>query len=102
MRAAMKRAMLAATAMLTGALAAAGAQLEAPASHDAAVVRTVGLGWTGVFRGLDVLVGSAGAFAPLGTRVLGASLATACVAAACAAVAFLVAHAFVEEVVPPI
>jgi hypothetical protein len=102
MQAAMKRAMLAATAIFTGALAAAGAQAEAAASHDGAVVRTVGLGWTGIFRGLDVLVGAAGAFVPLGTRALGVALMSAVVAAAAAAVAFLVAHAFVEAVVPPV
>jgi hypothetical protein len=102
MQAAMKRAMLAATAILTGGLAAAGAQLEAPASHDAAVVRTVGLGWTGLFHGIDVLVASPGAFTPIGTRVLGASLASACAAAATAAIAFLVAHAFLERAVPPL
>jgi hypothetical protein len=92
--------MLAATAILTGALAAAGAEVEPGAAHDAGVVRAVGLGWSGIFRGLDVLLGAPGAFLPLGTRALGAALASALVAAAAAAVAYEIAYAFVSSVVP--
>ena len=73
--------------------AAAGATTSAPASHDAGVVRTVGLGWTGLFRGLDAMVAAPAMFLPIGTRSLRASLASALVVGACGAVAFVIARA---------
>lgn len=73
--------------------AAAGATTSAPASHDAGVVRTVGLGWTGLFRGLDAMVSAPAMFLPIGTRSFRASLASALVVGACGAVAFVIARA---------
>ena len=93
-------AMLAACALLPAALGAAGAASAAPASHDEAVVRVVGLGWTGLFRGLDVIVAAPLMLAPIGTRAMRAGLASAVVAGACGALAFWIARQLVEVVRP--
>jgi hypothetical protein len=49
----------------------------ADASHDAAMVRALGLGWTGAWRALDVPVSALLLFLPLGTRALRAGLVSA-------------------------
>jgi len=49
----------------------------AGAAHDEAVVRALGLGWTGAWRALDVPVSSLFLLLPLGTRALRAALAGA-------------------------
>lgn len=85
-------ALIAASALLPALLGAAGATSAAPASHDAAVVRVVGLGWTGLFRGLDALVAAAIMLVPIGTRALRAGFASAFVAGACGALAFVIAR----------
>lgn len=82
----------AASGLVPALAAAAGATTAAPASHDAAVVRTVGLGWTGLFRGLDALVAAPAMFLPIGTRSLRASFASAIVLGAAGAIAFVIAR----------
>lgn len=78
---------------LVPALAAmAGATSVPPASHDAGVVRTVGLGWTGLFRGLDALASAPAMFLPIGTRALRASFTSALVVGAAGVVAFAIAR----------
>jgi hypothetical protein len=92
--------MLAACALLPAALGAFGAMSSAPASHDEAVVRAVGVGWTGVFRALDVMAAALLVLVPVGTRALRAGLASALVAGACGAVGFLIARRLAEAVRP--
>jgi hypothetical protein len=94
------QALLLACALLPAALAAAGAASSAPASHDEGVVRTVGLGWTGLYRGLDALVAAPLMLVPIGTRALRAGLASALVAGLCGAIAFVVARRFASRVRP--
>jgi hypothetical protein len=56
---------------------AARVQPYSDAAHDEAVVRALGLGFTGAFRALDVLAASAFLLLPLGTRAFRAGLAAA-------------------------
>jgi hypothetical protein len=93
-------ALLAACALFPAALGALGATSSAPASHDEAVVRAVGVGWTGVFRALDVVAASLLMLVPVGTRALRAGLSSALVAGACGAVAFVIARRLAETVRP--
>ncbi len=46
-------------------------------AHDEAVVRALGLGWTGAFRALDVVAASLFQVLPLGTRAFRAGLGSA-------------------------
>ncbi len=81
-----------ACALFPASLAAVGATSSAPTSHDEGVVRAVGLGWTGLFRGLDGMLAAPLMVVPLGTRALRAGLASALVTAACGAIAFSIAR----------
>lgn len=92
--------MLLACALVPAALAAAGAMSSAPASHDEAVVRAVGVGWTGVFRALDVIVAATLMLVPLGTRAMRAGVASALITGACGAAAFVVARRLAHAVRP--
>ncbi len=92
----------AASAAATAILAAAGARAVALAAQDAAVVRAVGVGGTGVFRALDAVVAAPLLLVPIGTRALRAGLASALVAAAAAAIAVVVLRALVIAVVPAV
>jgi hypothetical protein len=64
----------------------------AGAAHDEAVVRALGLGWTGAFRALDVPVSSLFLFLPFGTRALRAALVGASLGGASAGLLFLLAR----------
>jgi hypothetical protein len=92
--------MLALCALLPAALGASGAMSSAPASHDESVVRAVGVGWTGLFRALDVIVAAPLMLVPIGTRAMRAGLASALVAGACGAIAFVVARRLAVGVRP--
>ena len=94
------RAMLALCALVPAALGASGAASAAPASHDEAVVRAVGLGWTGMFRALDAIVAAPLVLAPIGTRALRAGVASALVTGACGALTFLIARRLAHAVRP--
>ena len=94
------KAVLAACALGPAALAAAGVTSAAPASHDEGLVRAVGLGWTGLLRGLDVMVAAPMMLVPIGTRALRAGLASALVAGLCGALGFVIARALVALVRP--
>ena len=94
------RAMLALCALAPAALGAVAAASAAPASHDAEVVRAVGLGWTGMFRALDAIVAAPMLLVPIGTRALRAGLASALVAGACGALAFILARRLAHAVRP--
>lgn len=89
-----------ACALLPGALAAAGASSTAAAVHDDGVVRTIGAGFTGVFRSLDVLVAAPWLLVPMGTRALRAGLASAFVTALAGAILFDLARELVTTAVP--
>lgn len=86
------RVLLAVSALVPSLLAAAGATRGEPASHDEGVVRAVGLGWTGCFRGLEAMLASVWMLVPVGSRTLRAGLASALVTAACGALAFVVSR----------
>jgi hypothetical protein len=92
--------LLVACALLPAALAATGVSAAAPASHDEGVVRVVGLGWTGLFRGLDALLGAALMLVPIGTRALRGGLASALVTAGGGALAFVIARRLASTVRP--
>lgn len=81
-------------------VAAAGVSPDAPASHDEGVVRTVGLGYGGIFHGPDVLVAGFARIVPVGTLALRAGLASSFVCGAAGLVLFLASRAFAVEVVP--
>jgi hypothetical protein len=93
-------ALLASAALLPALLAAAGATSAAPASHDEGVVRVVGLGWTGLLRGLEAMLASPVMLLPIGTRALRAGLASALVTGACGGLAFVVARRLAFAVRP--
>ena len=93
-------ALLGACAVFPATLAAAGAASAAPASHDDAVVRVAGLGFTGIFRGLDAILAAPLALVPLGTRSLRASLACALVLGACGMLSFVASRALSFAVRP--
>lgn len=93
-------ALLALSALLPALLASAGATASALASHDEGVVRVVGLGWTGLFRGLEPLVAALTMWVPIGTRALRAGLASALLTGACGALAFVLARRLAHDVVP--
>ncbi|WP_146648127.1 hypothetical protein [Labilithrix luteola] len=80
--------------------AAAGVATVASASHDAGVVRVVGLGWTGIFRVLDAIVAAPFMLLPIGTHALRAGLASAVIAGFAGTLAFAVARALVFAVLP--
>jgi hypothetical protein len=92
--------MLAACALVPAALGASGAMSSAPASHDEAVVRAVGVGWTGVFRALDVIAAATLMLVPIGTRAMRAGLASALITGVCGAVAFVIARRLAHAVRP--
>jgi len=94
------QALLAGCALFPAALAAAGVTSAPPASHDEGVVRTVALGWTGIFRGLDVMVAAPFLGVPLGTRALRVGLASAVIAGISGAIGFVVSRALVVAVRP--
>lgn len=96
------RALLAISAIVPTACAIFGARGVAPASHDEALVRTVGFGSTGFFRSLDVLPTSLAMILPIGSLAFRACLAGALAAGACGALAFVLGrhllHALTEVV----
>jgi hypothetical protein len=86
------------SALAAAAYAAHGVGSVAPASHDEAVIRVVGLGYTGPFRALDTLVSSIAMLLPVGTRALRAGLASAIVTGIATATGFDIARAAVANV----
>lgn len=89
-----------AAGVATALVAAASARAVPLAAHDANVVRTVGAGFTGVFRALDAVAAAPFLLFPVGTRALRAGLASAVVAAVAAAVAVIVLRELMRVVVP--
>ena len=63
--------------LLPAGLAASHLANTADAAHDEAVVRALGLGWTGALRALDAAWAGLFAWLPVGTRALRAGLASA-------------------------
>lgn len=88
-------------ALSTAIVAAASARAIPLAAHDANVVRTVGAGFTGVFRALDAVVAAPFLLLlPVGTRALRAGVASAVVAAVAAAIAVWFVKDVMTVVVP--
>lgn len=86
------RALCAICALIPGASAVLGARATALAAHDDGVVRTIGVGSTGIWRALDLLVAAPFQLLPLGTRSYRAALAGAVVSAVAGWIAFEVAR----------
>lgn len=86
--------------LATALVAAASARAVPLAAHDANVVRTVGAGFTGIFRALDAVVAAPFLLFPVGTRALRAGLASAVVSAVAAAIAVYVLRDLMSVVVP--
>src|SRR5688572_5734962 len=84
----------------TALVAAASARAIPLAAHDAHVVRTVGAGFTGIFRAIDAVVAAPFLLFPVGTRGLRAGLASAVVAAVAAAIAVWFIRDLMAVVVP--
>jgi len=93
-------AILAVCALVPALSAGLGTATGAPASHDAPVVRVLGLGWTGALRGLDAMVASPAMLVPIGTRAMRAGVASAIVVGLVGALAFLSARALAHAVRP--
>lgn len=89
-------------ALAATAFAASGSVGSAPASHDADVIRTVGLGWTGAVGGLERLASAAFVVLPIGTRVLRAALASALACGACAFFVYDLAERFARAALAPV
>jgi hypothetical protein len=81
--------MLLASTVIPAWFAALHAPNVADAPHDEGVIRSLGLGWTGVWRALDVAVSSVFMALPLGTRASRAGLACALVLAVAGALVYL-------------
>ncbi len=73
-------------------MAAAHTANVADAAHDEAVVRAVGLGWTGIWRAPDAVLASFFMALPLGTRALRAGLASATACGATGGILFILAR----------
>ncbi len=80
------------TALLPAAAAAYTAGTDGGAAHDAEIVRTVGAGYAGIFRTLDMLLAAPAMFLPLGTRMARAALVGALASALCGALLFDIAR----------
>lgn len=79
-------------ALIPGVCAALAASSTALVAHDDGVVRTIGVGSTGFWRALDLLVAAPMQLLPLGTRSYRAALAGAFVSAIAGFIAFDVAR----------
>lgn len=75
-----------------------GAHAEPAASSDPATIRVVGLGFTGIFRGLDALLAAPMMVLPLGTQAFRAALASAVLTGVAGFVAFDLARSFAQVV----
>jgi hypothetical protein len=86
------------TVVLPACLAVAHAGNVADAAHDEAVLRTLGLGWTGAFRALDAPWCGLFSWLPLGTRALRGALASAAAAGVAGGMLYLTARALLVRV----
>ncbi len=90
---AIDRALFAVSILLPGCLAASRALDVADAAHDEAIVRILGLGWTGAWRALDAVASATFMVIPLGTRATRAALASATICAASGGALFVAIRA---------
>ncbi len=84
--------LLAVTVAVPAWLAAAHAPNVADAAHDEAVLRALGLGWTGAFRALDAAWDGLFAWLPVGTRASRASLGSAAAGGVAGGLVFVLAR----------
>ena len=89
-------------AVIPAVSAALGARSVALCAHDDGVVRTIGVGSTGPWRALDLLLAAPFQLLPLGTRSFRAALAGAFVSAIAGSVAFDVTRALTAATVPTV
>ena len=87
--------------VLPACLAVAHAGNMADAAHDEAMIRAVGLGWTGAWRALDAPWYALFSWVPLGTRAMRAALATALACGGGGACVFLLARALAFRTAGP-
>lgn len=86
-------------ALIPGACAALGATSTALAAHDDGVIRTIGVGSTGIWRALDLLLAAPFQMLPLGTRSYRAALAGAFVSAVAGFLAFEITRGVTADTV---
>lgn len=79
-------------AWVPAAFAVAGARGVPPASHDEELVRVVGLGGTGIFRGIDALIAAPARIVPVGTLAFRAAFAGAVLTGLAALLVFVLAR----------
>jgi hypothetical protein len=91
--------LLAVTVALPASLAAAHMANVADAAHDEAVLRAVGLGWTGALRALDAPWFGLFAWLPVGTRVARAALGSAAACGAAAGLLFVTTRVLLAQCV---
>lgn len=85
-------------ALVPAAFAVVGAQSVPPASHDEELVRVVGLGATGAFRGIDALVAVPARIVPIGTLAFRAAFAGAILTGLTALLVFVLARTMLTRV----
>lgn len=85
-------ALVAVVAWVPAAFAVAGARGVPPASHDEELVRVVGLGGTGIFRGIDALIAAPARIVPVGTLAFRATFAGAVLTGLAALLVFVLAR----------
>ena len=90
--------LLTACVVLPACLAIAHGVNGADAAHDEAIVRAVGLGWTGAWRALDAPWCALFAWLPVGTRAMRAVVASAMACGAGGGVVFVIARAIAARV----
>jgi hypothetical protein len=78
--------------------AASGVSPFADASHDEAIVRGLGLGWTGLWHALDVPVSALLLFLPVGTRALRVALVSAILSGIAGGLLYTLARRLLEGV----
>ncbi len=93
----LEQALLAVSAVVPACLAASHALVAGDGAHDEAVIRSLGLGWTGAFRALDAAWAGLFAWLPVGTRALRAALASAVACGIAGGVTFGAARGVLER-----
>ncbi len=91
------RGLLVVSILLPGCLAASRALDVADAAHDEAMVRVLGLGWSGAWRALDALAAASFMVLPIGTRATRAALSSAAICGATGGLLFAAVRALLDS-----
>lgn len=89
-------------ALIPAVVALAGVSSTPLAAHDDGVIRTIGVGSTGLFRALDLLLAAPAVLLPFGTRAFRAGLVGPLLTAVAGYLAFDIARALVSAAVPAV